>query len=206
MKMPPGRGMRKDNLGQMGIGTLIVFIAMILVAAVAASVLMRVSGGLQTKAAATGEQAIEEVSTKIAVKALAGYSDAAGKSADKINKTIITVTLSAGSGEIKSSDIQLSYQSEDTYISGIYYNSSAQGETGNGAKDFYIQELKGNGDEVLERGEMMEIHFWIEDSAGEHALGTDSEVTLTVIPESGSPTQTRATTPGFIQYTYTSLL
>ena len=61
-----------EDRGQVGIGTLIVFIAMVLVAAIAAGVLINTAGFLQTQAEATGEESTDLVSERIDVTSEVG--------------------------------------------------------------------------------------------------------------------------------------
>jgi len=63
-----------NDRGQVGIGTLIVFIAMVLVAAIAAGVLINTAGLLQSQAEATGEESSEQVVDRVLVSSVAGIA------------------------------------------------------------------------------------------------------------------------------------
>ncbi len=63
-----------NDRGQVGIGTLIVFIAMVLVAAIAAGVLINTAGLLQSQAEATGEESSEQVVDRVQVSSVAGIA------------------------------------------------------------------------------------------------------------------------------------
>jgi flagellin FlaB len=69
------RKLRKDQKGQIGIGTMIVFIAMVLIAAIAAAVMIGVSNELQHRAKATGMEAVKTSSTGITVDSILGYAE-----------------------------------------------------------------------------------------------------------------------------------
>jgi flagellin FlaB len=65
--------LKADDIGDMGIGAMIVFIAMVLVAGIAASVLIQTANRLEIQAMQTGQETIGEVSTGLAVAGIYGY-------------------------------------------------------------------------------------------------------------------------------------
>ncbi len=66
---------KKDKHGDMGVGTMIIFIAMVLVAAVAASVLISTANKVREQAQNTGDQAINNVASGFVVQDVTGTVD-----------------------------------------------------------------------------------------------------------------------------------
>ncbi|MEM0466449.1 MAG: flagellin [Candidatus Thermoplasmatota archaeon] len=88
------RILKEKDVADVGIGAMIVFIAMVLVAGIAASVLIQTAGKLETQAMSSGQQTIAEVSSGIAVIDIVGMKNT------KLNYLGITVRARAGAPDI----------------------------------------------------------------------------------------------------------
>jgi|Deesub1362A_J573_1020465.scaffolds.fasta_scaffold00052_143 flagellin FlaB len=193
--------MGKQNKAQVGIGTLIIFIAMVLVAAVAAAVLIQTSGVLQQKASQTGQETITEVSSGLEIVKILGYdSNAPGGS---IEKLAIYVTPSAAVEDIDLSKTMISL-SDGTNIREFIYNSSyftdaeATGVSNvfnnsyyGGANEFGIVVLN-DADSSLSAStptlnENDKVFLTIDLSDNSMTLSTRTTVTGRIQPEVGAP-------------------
>ena len=101
---------------EMAIGTLIIFIAMVLVAAVAAGVIIQTATALQNKALLTGERAKSQVGTSIQTILVYGEDGT-----DKwLESFFVKVKLSPGSDSLKFGDMLLAIDTERSSIASIY--------------------------------------------------------------------------------------
>jgi flagellin FlaB len=105
--------LNEEERGQVGIGTLIVFIAMVLVAAIAAGVLINTAGFLQTQAEATGEESTEQVSNSLQVDSVVSEVESG-----ELRAIAIDVSLAPGSDPIDITSATLEYIGDSS--SGTY--------------------------------------------------------------------------------------
>jgi flagellin FlaB len=114
--------LKADDIGDMGIGAMIVFIAMVLVAGIAASVLIQTANRLEMQAMVTGQETIGEVATGCAVTAISGHrTDDAD---DCLDLMIISIRPRAGSISI---DLEQAYvELADSEVKVILKYTSAE--------------------------------------------------------------------------------
>ncbi len=109
MKANKSLNMKQNTRAQVGIGTLIIFIAMVLVAAVAAAVLIQTSGILQQKAQSTGKQSTQEVSSNLMVKNIEGVrAKNTTVTSDTIDMLKLQVGLNVGSSPVDVNQVVIS--------------------------------------------------------------------------------------------------
>ncbi len=128
----------------MGIGTLIIFIAMILVAAVAAAVLIQTSGVLQQKAQKTGKASTQEVSSNVDVDSIEGWrggtqssKSAADVFSDELYRLDLRCSLKVGSSPVDMNQAVITITDGTTtndlrYIEGSLVTAKAYVGAGNG--------------------------------------------------------------------------
>ncbi|MCO8246525.1 MULTISPECIES: archaellin/type IV pilin N-terminal domain-containing protein [unclassified Haladaptatus] len=114
---------RLDDRGQVGIGTLIVFIAMVLVAAIAAGVLINTAGFLQSKSQQTGQDSSAQVSNRVDIVSVYGNVSGSGH-VDLVN---FTVMRGSGSDDINLSQATIEWIGPDNATTLVGNNSSMVG-------------------------------------------------------------------------------
>ncbi|WP_277555017.1 archaellin/type IV pilin N-terminal domain-containing protein [Halobaculum limi] len=188
----------EEERGQVGIGTLIVFIAMVLVAAIAAGVLINTAGFLQSKSQETGQQSSKQVSNRLQEVATVGNVIENGDGDDVVDIVNVTVTQAAGAGDI---DVQ---NATVTWIgpSGTYQlqstttNFSDSGLSSGDDKFSYasVKNVAGNENVLDDPDDRLNLVFDVNIFADSN-LGEGDEVTIKINTMSGATTSIRFTVP-----------
>ena len=200
--------------GQVGIGTLIVFIAMVLVAAIAAGVLVNTAGFLQATAEDTGQESVDQVTNRLDVISQHGIvndSDPANYSAT-IDELRLAVRMSSGSGELALQNSTIKYTSETTAVNLAYENESTAGGTEVTQRnvsnlesgEFTVEDKNDNGDsypvldEESDRFEIV-INASNVEGAGKTGLDPGESLQLELTTRSGGTTNVVLTMPHQLQ-------
>ena len=186
--------MTQDERAEIGIGTMIVFIATILVSAVAAGVLINTAQKLQAKSQQTGNEATENVASALSVVRVDGLLKTAGTPIDQFD---LTVQLGAGADPVDLSKLVILV---DTGAEQVQLNScKAGGVVTDETSEFAMTSLRGSVADcgVMNAGDLVQIHLGEDVTPLSIAGGVDTstKVSISVIPTHGTSAVIGFTTP-----------
>jgi flagellin FlaB len=185
----------RQKKAEMGMGTLIIFIAMILVAAIAASVLISTTGSLQNKALSTGKATTQEDGTSISTIEI--YAE------DGTNQNVTywykTIKLGAGADPLRLTDTLLYMNLDDTtrdyrYVDTINCSATSDMDSNN-AKFGAEYQIRGtsNKNGYVNTGDVVKLCF-----KSPRNVTEGERFKITLIPMIGSALSVETTTPSLM--------
>ncbi len=185
---------KMDERGEMGVGTLLIFIAMILVAAVAAGVLVQTAYKLQQQAESTGDEALADVATGFKILAVWGTTD----SNSLIDTVYLKIALTAGSPGVNLANTTIeviktiggSTTSEVTLVYGAAASST----------DFTASALRDmppvTTAVMMTSGDIFQVEIDLTSATGiDMSMDVQEALSLLLMPKHGVPTLTEIHAP-----------
>jgi len=189
--------------GQTGIGSLLIFLAMIVVAVLAATVFITTASNLQQKAFAVGSEAKERVSATFDVESITGIQDGTNRT---IHDLAIVVRLAPGASPVKFDDegTILQILTPEWQVLSIKYNGTISGSgvfpNVPTTDEFYVwtneSVNRDNYWNILSPGELYTLVIAL---APNYTITEEMPVTVKIISRTGISTTIRFRAPTVIE-------
>lgn len=182
----------KSTRGQVGIGTLIVFIALVLVAAVAGGLAINQAGVLQNQGETTSQESLEQVSDRLVVNNAYGETD----SNSTVTDLQIHVQKGAGAEQLDLSKLTIEYLDKEG-VKVLNYTSG----TPSGAQ-FSVsanQDVDGTVPVLTDGADRFELNISLSSGSTPAELAERDEIELRFSGESGAGIDKTYVVPDFIE-------
>lgn len=193
----------KSNKAEIGIGTMIVFIASVLVAAVAAAVIVDTSGQLQDKSKLSGEQSVRRVASNIEVARIMG--ERPDTATATLNRLHLHLSLAPGASRVDLKSLIFQWDTDAAGLLNVAWSSDNTGADGGYMVSYdevgaafapCIRDTDGSvtdpaaGGAALTPGDICVVTLPV-NALGtaliDESLSPRKQVALTIVPEVGSP-------------------
>jgi archaellin len=201
-----------DDSGEAGVGTMIIFIASVLVSAMLAGMFMQVANDFGQQAERTGHQAIHDISTGFDIVGMSGDRNEDSNDSASSRSTIQVISVDAqlvsGSSPIAIGDVTIQISDGNT-VATLVFN-----ETGMTAADAdettFVMITVRDRDGSLDNGTITSgdiVKFVISTDANATALdiGPNTTITLDVVPSHGFGCTKKTTAPSVFTKRYVAL-
>lgn len=190
---------KMEERGEMGVGTLLIFIAMILVAAVAAGVLVQTAYKLQQQAESTGNEALQDVATGFKVLAAWGTTEAT----PVIDNLYLKIALTAGSPGVNlanvSIEVVMTIGGTDASEETLDYSDATTGDADSFGAEVLRDMAPLTTGVMMTSGDLVQIHFDL--TAMSMELDVQEQLSILLIPKHGTPTLVEITAPPTLEAT-----
>lgn len=206
-----------DSRGDFGVGSLTIFLAMLLVGAIAAGVLIQTTNAVQQDAQRTGDETKEELVTLLKILEISGRDGSDGT----VENITVTLRLAGGSNPVRFGDLLVQLDT-DTFSAHFNHrpqlNSTAYCEqngtalppedcavpaSNNGAGHFtheYINRGRATYDDAVFEGDVIRIHL-----AANTTIAGGNYFRLYIIPTAGTPDLVEGNAPDVISHAVAQL-
>ncbi len=164
--------------GEIGIGTLIIFIAMILVAAISASVLIQTATSLQNKALFAGKRTQQQISSGIEALVIYGTDGEDGY----VENFTMKVKLIAGSDTMRFNESMVEVMTGNTSVDYEYGGKDCDKINDTHFFIEHIIETTGHRDDYLQAGEVVMVCM-----KSPYPIGRDEDISFSVVSSNGFP-------------------
>lgn len=182
----------RDDRAEIGIGTLIVFIAAVLVAAVAAAVLINTSSQVQERAQQTGKEATQQVASNLYLVQVTASRPGTTGDMEHLN---ITVRPAAGAFPIDLGNTTILLRSNTTEKVLSYVNGAGADKKFNATA---ITDADGSftaANPTVNGNDLAKIWINLRSTANNMPLAPNDRLSIKIVPPVGSPLLSDITMP-----------